>query len=266
MKSPDYKLSTVISLGLLIVCCAVAIALGQDVRLISLLVLPPLVAGLSTTPRRAAFVSALSLAAAVALGFMNEAEFFSTSHTLRIAVVAFACALAIQTSILRERDLRTRRRLSLINASRDQLEAAAGIEDALASLCRAAVFADFAAYAILDIQVPDGTRVRIVEKGDATEAFGILPRESPTAATESYEQEVQRGGPLLLREAPPALIEGLFEGEHLAQFKHVHMIIKQVTVGELRAAYFFICPDPHPAWGEAEVTQVASLARAAAQR
>jgi PAS domain S-box-containing protein len=77
---------------------------------------------------------------------------------------------------------------------------------------------------------------------------------------------VQRGGPLLLRESPDALIEGLFTGEDLAHLKHVHMIIKQVTVGELRGVYFLICPDPRPAWGEAEITQVASLARAAAQR
>lgn len=267
MKSLNYKAWTTLSLGLLALCCAVTIALGQDVRLISLLILPPLVAGLTTTPRRTAFVSALSLAAAIALGITNTQEsLFSTSHTLRIAVVAFACALAVQTSILRERDIRTRRRLSLINSARDQLEASSGIEESLASLCRASVFADFAEWAILDIRVPDGTFIRTVERNDSRLQLSIAARERPTAATESYEQEVQRGGPLLLREAPAPLIEGLFTGEDLAAMKHVHVIIKQVSVGDLRAVYFFICPDPHPPWGEAEVTQVASLARAAAQR
>jgi PAS domain S-box-containing protein len=255
-----------ISIGLLVACCALSIALGQDVRLVSILIVPPLVAGLSTTPRLTALVAALSLAAAIALGSTEVAELFSTAHSLRVAVVAMACALAIQTAVLRERDLRTRRRLVLINASRDQLEAASGIEEALSSLCRAVVFADFAEFAILDLQLPDGEQVRIVERGEASQHLQISARDKPTAATESYQQEVQRGGPLLLREAPDALIEGLFTGEDLAHLKHVHVIVKQVTVGELRAAYFFICPDPKPAWGEAEVTQIASLARAAAQR
>jgi PAS domain S-box-containing protein len=267
MKTPNYKAWTWVSAGLLAISCAAAIALGQDVRLISLLVLPPLVAGLSTTPRRTGLIAALSLAAAVALGLAHEdAAFFSTSHTLRVAVVAFACALAVQTAILRERDLRTRRRLSLINAARDQLEAASGIEEALSSLSRAAVFGEFAEFAILDIRVPDGTQVRVVERSEGSKWISLSAREKPTAASESYEQEVQRGGPLLLRDAPAALIEGLFEGEDIAHLKHVHVIIKQVTVGELEAVYFFLCPDPHPPWGEAEITQIASLARAAAQR
>jgi PAS domain S-box-containing protein len=267
MKTPNYKSWTFVSAGLLAVCFGSAIALGQDVRLISLLILPPLVAGLSTTPRRTALISALSLAAAIALGLAHDdANFFSTSHTLRVAVVAFACALAVQTAILRERDLRTRRRLSLINAARDQLEAAIGIEEALASLCRAAVFADFAEWAILDINVPDGTHVRVVERNESIEWRALAARETPTAATESYAQEVQRGGPLLLKEAPRALVEGLFEGEDIAHLKHVHAIVKQVTVGDLHAVYYFLCPDPHPPWGEAEITQIASLARAAAQR
>ena len=137
MKSPDYKLWTWISLGLLALCVGASLALGSDVRVISLLVLPPLIAGLTTTPRRTALVAAMSVAAAIALGFALESSAFTTSHTLRVAVVAFAAVLAVQTAILRERDLRTRRRLSLINAARDQLEAASGIEEALSSLCRA---------------------------------------------------------------------------------------------------------------------------------
>lgn len=267
MKSPNYKSWTWVSFALLAACCAIVIALGQDTRLISLLILPPLVAGLTTTPRRTALVAAMSLAAAIALGFENsDSSLLSTSHTLRVAVVALACMLAVQTSILRERDIRARRRLSLINAARDQLEAAHGIEESLASLCRAVVFAEFAQWAILDIRVPDGSHLRIVEPGEAAAGLAVTVREGPTAATEAYEQEVQRGGPLLLREVPPALIEGLFGGEDLPALKHVHGIVKQVTVGDLRAAYFFICPNPNPPWGEAEITQVASLARGAAQR
>ncbi|MBJ7354541.1 MAG: SpoIIE family protein phosphatase [Thermoleophilaceae bacterium] len=267
MKSPSHKSWTWISIALLAACCAASVALGQDVRLISLLVLPPLVAGLTTTPRRTALVAALSLAAAVGLGFAHaDVDILSTSHTLRIAVVGLACALAVQTSILRERDLRTRRRLSLINAARDQLEASTGIEEALTSLSRAAVFAEFAEFAVLDIRLPDGSLVRIVERGDSAAHLAISVREGPTAATESYVQEVQRGGSLILREAPPELIEGLFEGEDTGALKHVHAIIKPVTVGDLRAVYFFVCPDPHPPWGEDEVTQIGSLARGAAQR
>ncbi|MBI2692023.1 MAG: SpoIIE family protein phosphatase [Solirubrobacterales bacterium] len=266
MKSPNHKLWTMIGIGLVVVSSAISIALGQDVRLVSILIVPPLVAGLSTTPRSTALIAALSMAAAIALGAQQVNELFSTAHTLRVAVVAMACALAVQTAVLRERDLRTRRRLALINASRDQLEAASGVEDALASLCRAVVFADFAEFAILDVQLPDGSQIRIVERGEASEQLRVTPRNKPTAASESYQQEVQRGGPLLLRESPDALVEGLFTGEDLGRFKHIHMIIKQVSVGELLAVYFFICPNPRPAWGEAEVTQVASLARAAAQR
>lgn len=266
MRSPNFKLWTIISIGLLVACCVLSIALGQDIRLISILVVPPLVAGLSTTPRLTALVAALSLAAAIALGSTEVTELFSTAHSLRVAVVAMACALAIQTAVLRERDLRTRRRLVLINASRDQLESASGVEEALSSLCRAVIAADFAEFAILDLQLPDGEHVRIVERGEAAEHLRINPRDKPTAATESYQQEVLRGGPLLLRESPDALIDGLFTGEDLAHLKHVHMIIKPVTVGELRAVYFLVCPDPQPAWGEAEITQIASLARAAAQR
>ncbi|MGK2878935.1 MAG: SpoIIE family protein phosphatase [Solirubrobacterales bacterium] len=266
MKSAGHKPWTWASLGLLAICVTVSVALGRDVRLISLLVLPPLVAGLTTTPRRTALIATLSVAAAIALGFAHEATAFTTSHTMRVVVVALAAALAVQTAILRQRDLRTRRRLALINAARDQLEAASGIEDALASLGRAAIVAEFAEWSILDIKVPDGSQIRLVERGESSDALDVVPLEGPTAATEAYEQEVLRDGPALLRAVPDALITGLFGGTDLRELRHVHAIVKHVTVGELSAVYFFICPDPTPPWGEAELTQIASLARAAAER
>jgi PAS domain S-box-containing protein len=266
MKSPGYKLWTAISIFLLVVCCLLLIGLSEDVRLISLLVLPPLVAGLTTTPRRTSLVTALTIAAAVALGLGHSATFLSTSHTLRLAVVIVTSALAVQTAILRERDLRTRRRLVLINAARDQLDAASGIEEALSSFCRAAVAAEFVEWAILDVRVPDGSQIRIVESSESAERLDVAVRPEPTGASTAYESEVERGGPLLTRKADPALLEGLFEGAEITNRSHVNLIIKQVTVGDLRAVYYLVCPDPYPPWGEAELTQVASLARAAAQK
>jgi PAS domain-containing protein len=266
MKAPGYRLWTAISLGLLAACALFILTVSDDVRLVSLLVLPPLVAGLTTTPRLTGMVTALTIAAAIALGLVHPEDFFSTSHSLRLVVIVLVSVLAVQTSILRERDLRTRRRLVLINAARDQLEASQGIEDALASFCRAAIAAEFAEWAILDVRIPGGAQLRIVEQSDSAEKINVAARGQATGASASYEVEVERGGPLLLRDAPAALIEGLFEGEDLAALKHVNVIIKQVTVGDLRAVYYFVCPHPHPPWGEAEVTQIAALSRAAAQR
>lgn len=265
MKSPGYRVWTVISLLLLIAGCSLSLALGNDIRFVAVLVLPPLVAGLTTTPRRTALITALSIAAALALGMAHGAHFLSTGHGLRVAVVALAAVLAVQTAILRERDLRTRRRLVLINAARDHLEAASGVEDSLASFGRAAVAAEFAEWAILDIRLPDGEAVRVVATSEAVDDSPIKPREEPTAASTSYELDVQRGGAVLMRQTPEALIAGLFEGD-VAELKRVNTIVKHVTVGDLGAVYYLVCPHPHPPWGEAEVTQVGSLARAAAQR
>lgn len=266
MKSPRYKVWTVVSFAALIGGCVLSIALVNDIRLISVLVLPPLIAGLTTTPRRTGLISALSIAAAFALAIPFNSELFSTSHALRIAVVILAAALAVQTAILRERDLRTRRRLVLINAARDQLDAASGIEESLSSFCRAATTAEFAEWAILDVRLPDGETIRVVESAEAANELEVVVREQPTSASASFELEVQRGGPLLLRKAPAALVEGLFAGADVSRLKQVNMIINHVSVGELTAVFYLICPNPHPPWGEAEVTQVASLARAAAQR
>lgn len=266
MKSPGYKVWTGVSLAVLVACCAVSIALGNDIRLVSILVLPPLVAGLTTTPRRTGLVTALSIAAAFALAIPHENQVFSASHSLRIGVIALAAVLAVQTSILRERDLRTRRRLVLINAARDQLDAASGIEESLSSFCRAATTASFAEWAILDVRLPDGSVIRIVESADAESSYDVVVRENPTSASASFDLEVQRGGPLLTRKAPQSLVEGLFEGEGVGRLKRVNVIINHVGVGELSATYYLVCPNPHPPWGEAEVTQVTSLARAAAQR
>jgi PAS domain S-box-containing protein len=266
MKSPGYKLWTALSLGLLVAATGLILSLSDDVRLVSLLVLPPLVAGLTTTPRLTSMITALTIADAIALGLAHPDQFFSTSHTLRLVVVVLVSTLAVQTAILRERDLRTRRRLVLINAARDQLDASQGIEDALASFCRAAVAAEFAEWAILDVRVPDGTKLRVVEQSESAEKVRVAVRPEATSASTSYESEVERGGPLLLRDAPMALIEGLFEGEDLTALKHVNVVIRQVTVGDLRAVYYFVCPHPNPPWGEAEVTQISALARAAAQR
>lgn len=266
MKTNSYKLWTGISIALLAVCCLLAIVLDADIRLISLLVLPPLVAGLTTTPRRTGLVAAMSVAAAVALGVDHGGFFFSTSHGLRLAVVSLASALSVQTAILRERDQRTRRRLQLINAARDQLDAASGVEDALASFCRAAVAAGFAEWAVLDLRLPDGETMRVVESADVAAERGVEVRAGATAASVSYALDAQRGGPDLLHGAPAELVDGLFEQSGRRGLRDVNVIIKNVSVGELGATYFLACPDPHPGWGEAETTQAGSLARAAAQR
>lgn len=266
MRSPNYKLWTAISLGLLAACCAISIAADNDVRLISLLIVPPLLAGLGTTPIRTGVISTLSLTAAILLGLQEGGHFLSTSHGLRISVVALACALAVQTSILRERDLRTRRRLLLINASRDHLAAASGVEAALTSFCKAAVTAEFALWAVLDLRLPGGETVRIVETGEPASRLDVGVQAKSSSVTASYEAEVERGGPLLLRDAPQDLIDGLFDGEGRPALKRVNVMVLGTTVGDLKANYFLVCPDPHPRWGQAEVTQVGSLARQAAQR
>ncbi len=251
--------------GLLVGACAVLFSGTTGLRLITLLVIPPLVAGLTTTPRRTAIVAAVAVGAAIAAGTVEGSVFLSTTHLLRVLVVSAASALAVQTSILRERDLRTRRRLNLINAARNQLDAAAGIEDDLTSFCRAAIAANFAEWAILDIRLPDGTTVRVVEQSDFASKAPAQVRNTPTAATTAYEQEVQREGGLLLRPAPTDLLLGLFEGD-LKKLKTPNVMVKPISVGDLKAVYFFVCPRPHPPWGEAELTQVGSLTRTAAQK
>lgn len=266
MKSDNYKLWTAISLGLLIAACAFSIALDEEVRLVSVLIVPPLVAGLATTPRRTALVAALSVAAAIVFGLLHESSTVSTSHFLRVGVVVLAAALSVQTSILRERDQRTRRRLLLINASREQLEAAQGVEEALASFCRAAVAAEFTEWAVLDLRLPDGEMIRIVEQGEGADTLGIEVRPEPTATTTAYESDVERGGAMLLRNAPSDLIDELFEIAPPARLHRPFVMIMAVSVGELRGFYYLVCPDPHPPWGAAEVTQVGSLTRQAAQR
>ncbi|MFT4048484.1 MAG: SpoIIE family protein phosphatase [Solirubrobacterales bacterium] len=266
MKSNNYKLWTAISLALLVAACVVSITLGDDTRIISTLVVPPLIAGLGTTPRRTALVSALSVAAAVSLGVLHDTSAITTALMLRIGVVTLVAALSVQTAILRERDQRTRRRLLLINASRDQLEAAQGVEEALTSFCRAAVAAEFAEWAVLDLRLPDGERLRIVEQSEKADHLDIAVRERPGAATIAYESDVERGGPILLRDAPRDLVDDLFETGPGESLTRPNSMIMGVSVGELRGFYHLICPDPHPPWGAAEVTQVGSLTRQAAQR
>ena len=266
MRTTEFRLWTLVSLGLLIAIVATSVALGGETRLIPMLIGPPLVAGLGTTPRRTAIVAALTLAAAVALGAQGQDEFMTAGHMLRITVVALASALAVQTAILRERDLRTRRRLNLINASRGHLAAATGVEDALASFAQAAVTVEFAHWAILDMRLPDGSTARITATSDDADESGVAVRAQPNAATVAYAADVERGGPLLLRETPVDLLSELFEGSDVASLGKVHTMVLGAPVGDLKATYYLICPNPQPPWGEAEVTQAASLSRQAAQR
>lgn len=266
MRVANYQRWSWAAVAILVGMCVLLFSRATEFRLISALVIPPLLAGLTTTPRRTAFVTALAVGAAIAAGTIDTDEgFFTTNHMVRMLVVAVASALAVQTSILRERDLRTRRRLNLINAARNQLDGASGIEDDLTSFGRAAIAADFAEWAILDIRLPDGEAIRIVEQSDGAGDAPVRVRAQANAATTAYEQEVQREGGLLLRPAPDDLFEGLFEGE-LKKVKQPNVMVKPISVGELKAVYFFVCPRPHPPWGEAELTQVGALTRAAAQK
>ncbi len=266
MRTTEFRLWTLVSFALLAAVVIISVALGGETRLIPMLIAPPLIAGLGTTPRRTAIVSTLALAAAVALGAQAHDEFLNAGHMLRITVVALASALAVQTAILRERDLRTRRRLNLINASRGHLAAATGVEAALASFAQAAVTVEFAHWAVLDMRLPDGSTVRITSTSDSVEASDIVVRNEPGSAAVGYAADVEGGGPLLLRDTPADLLTDLLDGPKVANLSKTHTMVLGAPVGDLKATYYLICPDPRPPWGEAEVTQAASLSRQAAQR
>lgn len=259
MKNLSYKQWTIACAALLVAAILLNQLLEIEETLLALLVLPSLVAGLTTTPRRTALFGAAAIASAVVLG-SNYDELGSTSHSLRVAVVFVTSLLAVQTAILRERDLRTRRRLSLINVARRELAAASGMEDSLRSFARAATI-EFAEWTFLDLRLPDGSSTRFIKRVDGPSS--AKPRKSPSAVSTSYELAVHRDGPELIRSVEADLLTAFFhEGaDHLIG---ANLIVVPVTIGDMQAAFFLFCKRPHPLWGQAELSQVESLARGAA--
>lgn len=260
MKNLSYKQWTVVCALLLVSAIALHQLLNVEQTLLVLLVVPPLVAGLTTTPRRTAIFGAATIAAAIVLGSSYD-ELGSTSHSVRVTVVLITSLLAVQTAILRERDLRTRRRLALINISRRELAAASGMEDSLRSFVRAATD-EFAEWTFLDLRMQDGSSSRFVRRNesahDRTDA-----RESVSSASTAYELAVHRDGPELIRSADRELLNAFF-ANGVDDILGSSLIVVPVDIGDVRAAFFLFCNKPHPLWGEAELSQVESLARGAA--
>lgn len=262
MRTLNFKSWTVVSGLLMIGAISALVWFDQDARILSALAIPPLVAALTTTPRRTAVFSAITVAVILVTGIRDE-ELLTTNFAARGIVISITAALAVQVAILRERDMRTRRRLALINTSRSELDAATGLEDKLASLARAAVV-DFAEWATLDIRLPDGSTHRTIQSADdRAKHEGPQPRAVTTSASAAFEANARRDGPKLFQSIDPTLLDALFERNHESLAGSCVLIIP-VDVDDIQACYFLICPRPHPPWGEAEVTQLASLARSAA--
>ncbi|MGB0889323.1 MAG: SpoIIE family protein phosphatase [Solirubrobacterales bacterium] len=262
MRIWNYKTWTAFCGLLLIIAITLLVLFGDDVRLLSALVLPPLVAALTTSPRRTAGFAASTVAVLVAIG-LRDGDLLSTTYTARASIISVVAALTVQVAILRERDLRTRRRLALMNSARLERDAASGLEDDLASLARAAVN-DFADWAFLDLQMPDGASQRIVYNKQNREKYaGPQARVEPPAESADVKDDEIRSGPKLVRTIDSQLLDALFESDH-RELDQSSLIIAPVNVDDIRATYFLLGPRPHPPWGEAEVTQIDSLARSAA--
>lgn len=260
MKNLSYKQWTVVCGLLLIGAIALNQVLHVEETLLVLLVVPSLVAGLTTTPRRTAIFGAATIAAAIVLGSSYD-ELGSTSHSVRVTVVFGTSLLAVQTAILRERDLRTRRRLSLINFSRRELAAASGMEDSLRSFARAATI-EFAEWAFLDLRMRDGSSSRFIRRIENSSDPAVA-RETASSASTAYELAVHRDGPELIRAADRELLSAFFQ-QGADDMVGSNVIVVPVDIGDVRAAYFLFCNNPHPLWGEAELSQVETLARGAA--
>lgn len=262
MRTLNLKTWTVISALLMIGAISSLIWFDEDERIFAVLVLPPLVASLTTTPRRTAAFGAISTALIIVTG-LRGGDLFESGFAARAVIIAIAAGLAVQVSILRERDMRTRRRLALINSARSELDAASGLEDNLASLARATVV-DFAEWTILDIRSPDGSNHRIIQSSVQREKYeGPQPRAETSSASVAFESRARREGSLLIQSIDRSLLDALFASNH-ESLEGSCLLVVPVEVDDIQACYFLLCPQPHPPWGEAEVTQLDSLARSAA--
>lgn len=265
LRREPYRLWTIACVLLLAAMAALAVVLDPEIRLISPLVLPPLIASMTTTPRRTAFVIALSLAASIAIAVFVFPGFWTTDSLLRVAVIVVGCGLALWISILGERDLRTRRRLALINSARLELDAADGMEEDLVSFARAAAI-DFAQWAFVDIRVgtDESQRITTTSENLVPRGEAAVPRAEVSSTAVAYAERAQRDGPVHVVDADAELRDALFVDYRPARREAFDVLILPVTAGEVSATYFLVCPNPHPPWGEAELAQTASLARAAA--
>jgi PAS domain S-box-containing protein len=260
-----FKFWTYISVLLLAAIAGLDAALGEDVRLFGSYLLPIFVAGLTTTPRRTAFVGALALVTMFSMTTFGDQNNGATEIVIRLVVAFVGAALALQTAVLRERDLRTRRRLALINIARTELEATTGLEEDLISFARAASH-EFADWAILDVRIQDGSATRTICHGESVMVAegDSMPRANVTAAAAAYAARAQNEGPIIVHHADRNLIEALFEDFDAPKLRKAHVLVLPITIGTVTATYFLVCPEPYPPWGAAELTQADSLARAAA--
>ena len=249
-----FKFWTYFSLLLLAATAALDVALGADIRLFGAYLLPIFVAGLTTTPRRTAFVGALALVTMFAMATFQDQSNGATEITIRLIVALVGSGLALQTAVLRERDLRTRRRLALINMARTELEATIGLEEDLISFARAASN-EFADWAILDVRVQDGSATRTISHGDRPSIMegDSKPRDEVTAAAAAYAARAQNDGPMIVHGADENLIDALFENSDAKKLRGADVLILPITIGNVTATYFLVCPRPYPPWGAAEL-------------
>ncbi|MFY9264724.1 MAG: SpoIIE family protein phosphatase [Solirubrobacterales bacterium] len=258
------RVRTAICISLVGVLFAIKWRFSDDIGIVGDLVIPPLLAGMWTTPRRTALVSVLAIAAAMATGQIFD-QWLATDHLLRVAVVVVASTLAIQTAILRERDFKTRRRLALISVAQSELDSAHGLEQCVTSFARAATH-EFAEWCFVDLRMPNRRSMRVVcasREPVPNQSSDIRPRTEITSAAGAYASSGLRNGPMLMRDADPLLLGALFEQHPSKAFGSTEILIVPVQTPEFSATYFLVCRKPLPRWGEAELTQAGSLARAA---
>ena len=96
----------VAGIAVIAVVALIDVFLGKDVVLIGLLILGPLVASTSSTPKDALVVGAIALAVGVPLGAVDD-NFGTTDHLLRLLIVLAGCGAAVWTASIRRARERT---------------------------------------------------------------------------------------------------------------------------------------------------------------
>ena len=105
-RGPAEPRWTVIAIALVVAISALEILAPPEQVFLGLLVIPPLVAAAGTRPRTTAWIGALSLAAALALG-VQDRIFLSQDHLIRLLAVFAAGVLAVLLAWERSRTERS---------------------------------------------------------------------------------------------------------------------------------------------------------------
>lgn len=239
MLRRSYTLWTAIGIALVVAFCLISFALGGDLWVISLLMLPPLVAAATTTPIRTMAVSGFALIGVIVMGPQGATTMLNAAHATRLAVVALASVLAVQTAILRERDKRTRRRLALLSATGKLLEEAPGVDAVFENFTggiRAAGFADWA----------------FVER----DSDGVLG---------DFTARTGKGGATLFDHAPADLTAALL-GPEVDAGQQLEAMVLSKSLGAESVGVFLLRRAEQPRWDNVDLAEAASLMEQATQR